>query len=118
VRQNPAFEKGLKLVSDKLRQARASHGLDLAEERLQMLSHQPMQECLLGPPPLVLDRVRRRGAQHGFAFQSHPDGNARTTIAGHRDLGSAEKSESTSTIGKARAVRKKCSVTQAQIREA
>ena len=37
VRQNPAFEKGLKLVSDKLRQARAGPGLDLGEERLQML---------------------------------------------------------------------------------
>jgi len=31
---------------------------------------------LLGPPPLVADRVRRRGPQQGFALQSHPGGNA------------------------------------------
>jgi hypothetical protein len=62
-----------------------------------------MQDRFLRPPPLVLDRVRRRGAQHGFAFQSHADENARTTIARHRDLGSAEKRESTSTTDRARA---------------
>jgi hypothetical protein len=28
-----------------------------------------MQERLLGPPQLVLDRVRRRGAQRWFALQ-------------------------------------------------
>ena len=68
VRQNPAFEKGLELVFDKLRQARAGPGLDLGEEGLEMFPHQAMQDRLLRPPPLVMDRVRRRGAQHGCAF--------------------------------------------------
>ncbi len=35
-----------------------------------MFPHQAMQDRLLRPPPLVMVRVRRRGAQHGFAFQS------------------------------------------------
>ena len=70
---------------------------DLREERLEMFPNQAMQDRLLRPPPLVVDRVRRRGAQHGFALQSHPDANARTTIARHRDLASAKKSEPKST---------------------
>ncbi|GAB4182385.1 MAG: hypothetical protein Fur0039_27010 [Rhodocyclaceae bacterium] len=78
-----------------------------------MFPHQPMQERLLRPPPLVLDRVRRRGAQHGFALESHPDANARTTIAGHRDLAGAEESERKSTTGAARALKKRRSVAQA-----
>jgi len=49
-----------------------------------------MQDRLLRPPPLVPERMRRRGAQHGFALQSHPQANARTTIARHRDLASFE----------------------------
>ena len=73
VRQNAASEKGLELVFDKLRQARAVLRLDLSEERLEVFAHQTMQDRLLRPPPLVKDRVSRRGAQHGFAFQSHPD---------------------------------------------
>jgi len=44
-----------------------------SEEGLQMLPQQPMQERVLGPPPLVADRVRRRDAQQGFALQSHPE---------------------------------------------
>ena len=102
VRQNPAFEKALELVPDKLQQARASPRFDLSEERLQMLPHQPMQERLLGPPPLVLDRVRRRGAQRWFALRFHPDANARTTTAGHRDLAGDAKGERKSTTGAAR----------------
>jgi len=43
-----------------------------SEEGLQMLPQQPMQERVLGPPPLVADRVGRRDAQQGFALQSHP----------------------------------------------
>ena len=75
----------------KLRQARSVLRLDLGEERLEMFPHQAMQDRFLRPPPLVMDRARRRGAQHGFAFPSYPDGNARTAIAGHRDLARAEK---------------------------
>jgi len=56
-----------------------------------MLPQQPMQERVLGPPPLVADRVRRRGVQQGFALQSHPEANARTTVARHRGLASAKK---------------------------
>ena len=46
-----------------------------------------------------MDRLRRPGAQHGFWLQSHPDTNARTTIAQHRDLASAGKSAPKSTTG-------------------
>ena len=106
VRQNAALEKGLELVPDERGQARAGPGLDLGEEGLQMLPHQPMQERLLGPPPLVADRVRRCGAQRWFALQSHPDANARTTTAGHRDLAGAEKSPLQSTSGTASALSK------------
>jgi len=62
VRQNPAFENGLELVFDKLRQARAGLGLDLSEERLEVFAHQTMQDRLLRPPPLVTGRVHRRGS--------------------------------------------------------
>jgi hypothetical protein len=64
-----------------------------------MFPHQAMQDRLLGPPPLATDRVRRRGAQHGFALQSHPDMNARTTIPRHRDLASAAVGGPKSTAG-------------------
>ena len=50
-----------------------------------MFAHQVMQDRLFRPPPLVMGRVRRRGAQHGFALQSHPQASARTTIARHVD---------------------------------
>ncbi len=86
MRQDAAFEKGLERLFDKLQQARVSPDFDRGEERLEMFPHQAMQDRLLRPPPLVMDRVRRRGAQHGFAFPSHPDGTARTAIAVHRDL--------------------------------
>ena len=76
IRQNAAFEKGLELVFDKRGQPRAGLGFDLSEERLEMFPHQAMQDRLLRPPPLVMDRVRRLGAQHGFALQSHPEANA------------------------------------------
>ncbi|MCC6608911.1 MAG: hypothetical protein IT515_04445 [Burkholderiales bacterium] len=76
MRQNATFEKGPELVFDKLRQARAGPNFDLSEERLEMFPHQAMQGRLLRPPPLVPDRVRRRGAQHGFALQSQPEENA------------------------------------------
>lgn len=69
-----------------------------------MFPHQAMQDRLLRPPPLVMDRARRRGAQHGVALQSHPRGNARTTIARHRDLASAAKGEPKSTTGTAASV--------------
>ncbi|MBL8383042.1 MAG: hypothetical protein JNM90_08220 [Burkholderiales bacterium] len=73
MRQDAAFEKGLELVSDKLGQARARPGFDLGEEPIEMSPHQAMQDRLFGSPPLVLDRVRPRGARHGFALQFHPD---------------------------------------------
>jgi hypothetical protein len=55
-----------------------------------------------------LDRVRRRGAQGWFALQFHPDANARTTAAGHRDLEGDAKGERKSTTGAARALMKRC----------
>ncbi|MCZ7563798.1 MAG: hypothetical protein M5U08_08290 [Burkholderiales bacterium] len=72
VRQNAAFEKGLELVLDEPGHARAGPGFDLREERLEVFAHQAVQDRLLRAPPLVVDRVRRRGAQQGLAFQSHP----------------------------------------------
>ena len=42
-----------------------------------MFPHQAMQDRLLRPPPLVPDRVRRRGAQNGFAFQSQKSATLR-----------------------------------------
>ena len=83
-------------------------GLGLGEECLQMLPHHPMQERLLGPPPLVLDRVRRRGAQRWFALQFHPDANARTAAAGHRDLVGDAQGKRKSTTDAARALLKSC----------
>ena len=68
MRQNAAFEKGLELVFDKLGQARGTPGtpgFDFGEERREMFPHQAMQDRLLQPPAFVMDRVRRRGAQHG-----------------------------------------------------
>ena len=82
---HPQVEKGLELAPDKHRQARDGPGFGLSEERLEMFPHQTMQDRLLRPPSLLPDHVRRRGARHGFALQSHPDANARTTIAGRRD---------------------------------
>ena len=90
MRQDAAFEKGVELVLDKPRQACAGLGLDLGEEGLKIFPHQAMQDRLFRPPPLVVDRVRRCGAQHGFALQSHTDANARTTFARYPDLASAE----------------------------
>jgi hypothetical protein len=103
VRQNAALEKVLELVPDERGQTRAVPRFDLSEERHEMLPHQPMQERLLGPPLFVLDRVRRSGAQRWFAFQFHPDANARTTAAGHCDLAGDAKGECKSTTGAARA---------------
>jgi len=108
VRQDAALEKGLELVPDERGQARAGPRFDLSEERLEMFPHQPMQERLLGPAPLVPGRVRRRGAQRRFALRFHPDANARTTIAGHRDLAGEAKGERKSTTGAARALMKRC----------
>jgi len=112
VRQNAAFEKGLELLFDEPGQAGAGPGLDLGEEPLEMFPHQAMPDRLLRAPPLVLDRVRGRGAQHGFALQSHSEANARTTFAGHRDLAGAEKSPPQSTTDAARALKKRCSGAQ------
>ena len=63
VRKNSAFEKRIKFVFDKLRQARRTPGLDLGEERFEMFLHHAIQRRLLRPPPLVVERIRRRGAQ-------------------------------------------------------
>ena len=65
-----------------------------------------------------MDRVRRRGAQRGFALQSHPYTNARTTIARHRDLQSAGKSAPNSTTGTARTLKKRGSVQSPSVRQA
>lgn len=76
MREDAAFEKGRELVFDEFRQVRAGPGLELGEERLEMIPHQAVQDRLLQPPPLIMDRVRRRGEQHGLALKSHPEANA------------------------------------------
>ena len=57
------FEKCLELVFDKLRQARRTPGFDFGEERFEILLHHAIQRRFLRPPPLVVDRACRRGAQ-------------------------------------------------------
>ncbi|MDP2242268.1 MAG: hypothetical protein Q8K18_19185 [Burkholderiales bacterium] len=63
VGKDPAFEKRVELVFDKLRQARRTPGFDFGEERFEMFLHHAIQRRFLRPPPLVADRVCRRGAQ-------------------------------------------------------
>ena len=63
VRKNCAFEKRVELVFDKLWQVRHAPGFDFGEERFEILLHQAIQGRFLRPPPLVMDRVCRRGAQ-------------------------------------------------------
>lgn len=105
-RQNAAFEKGLKRALDELRHAGAGPGLKLREERLEMFPHQAMQDRLLRPPPLAMDRVRWRGAQYGVALQFHPEARARTTIARHLDSAEDAGGEPRPTTGTARALKK------------
>ena len=108
MRKNPAFEKRIKFVFDKLRQARRTPGFDFGEERFEILLHHAIQGCFLRPPPPVADRVCRRGAQRSFALQSHPGGNARTTVPRHRDPAGEAKGESKSTAGTARTLKNRC----------
>ena len=55
MRQYPAFEKGLELVFDKLRQACAGLGFDLGEEGLQLFLHHLIERRFLRAPPLVVN---------------------------------------------------------------
>jgi hypothetical protein len=80
-----------------------------------MFPHQSMQGRFLRRPPLVVDRVRRRRAQHGFALESHPDANARTTIARHRGSAGAEQGKLRSTADLARALKKRFSVAKVAV---
>jgi hypothetical protein len=63
MRKNAAFEKRVELVSYKLRQARRTLGLDLGEERFEILLHHAIQRRFLRPPPLVVDWLCWRGTQ-------------------------------------------------------
>ena len=108
VRENAALEKGPEVVPYERGQAPAVPRFDLSEERLEMLPRQPMQERLLGPPPLVLDSVRRRGAHRWFALPFNPDANALTAPSGHHDLAGDAKGGRKSTTGAARALMKRC----------
>ena len=63
MRKNSAFEKRIELVFDKLGQARRTPGFHFGEERFEMFLHHEIQRRFLRPPPLVADRVCRRGAQ-------------------------------------------------------
>jgi len=56
-----------------------------SEEGLQMLPHQPMQERVLGPPPLVADRVRRRDARRLRLPGPRPVARARAAARRRRD---------------------------------
>jgi hypothetical protein len=56
VRQDAAFQEGVELVTDELRQPGTCGLFGLGEETLSMLLHQPVQRGLLGPVALVVDR--------------------------------------------------------------
>ena len=56
VRQDAAFQEGVELVTDELRQPGTCGHCGLGEETLSMLLHQPVQRALLGPVALVVDR--------------------------------------------------------------
>src|SRR5262249_19660784 len=58
VGRNAAFEKGLELVFDKLRQARTSPRFNLSEEALKLFLHHLMERRFLGAPPLVVKGSR------------------------------------------------------------
>ena len=53
VRQDAAFEIGLELVFDKLRQARAGLGFDLGEEGRDLFLHHLIERRLFRAPPFV-----------------------------------------------------------------
>jgi hypothetical protein len=106
--EHAAFQESIELVFDKLGQARCAPGFDFGEERFEMFPHQATQDRFLWPPPVVVGRVCRRGAQRWFALQSHPGGNARTTVARHRDRAGEAKGDSKSTTGTARMLKNRC----------
>ena len=54
--QDAAFEEGVELVFDELRQVGAGGLFGLDEETLGILVHQAVQRGLLGPVALVVDR--------------------------------------------------------------
>ena len=54
VGQDAAFEKGLELVYDKLRQARTGFCFDPGEEGLEMFLHDLIQGCFFRAPPFVV----------------------------------------------------------------
>jgi len=68
VGQDAAFEEGVELVLDELRQAGAGCGLSLLEEGRGVLLHQAVQRGLLGSVALVVDRgaVRRPDRRIGL----------------------------------------------------
>jgi len=53
VGQNAAFEKGLELVFDELRQARTGFRFDLGEEGLELFLHHLIESRFIRAPPLV-----------------------------------------------------------------
>jgi hypothetical protein len=53
MRQDAAFEKGLELVFDELRQARTGSRFDLGEEGLELFLHHLIERRFLRAPPLV-----------------------------------------------------------------
>jgi hypothetical protein len=56
VRQDAAFQEGVELVTDELRQPGTCGLFGLGEETLSMLLHQAVQRGLLGPVARVVDR--------------------------------------------------------------
>lgn len=53
MRENTAFEKGIELSFDKLRQGGAALGFDLRQETLDVFLDQPIQDGLFGTPLLI-----------------------------------------------------------------
>ena len=79
VRQDAAFQEGVELVTDELRQPGAGGLFGLGDETLGMLLHQAVQRGLLGPVALVVDRgaiaMRPPGLVSGVGLHALGMGN-------------------------------------------
>ena len=67
VREDAAFEKGIELGFDKLRQGGPALGFDLRQKAFDVFLYQLIQGGFFGTPPLVVDWVFRRRALERLA---------------------------------------------------
>lgn len=67
MRENTAFEKGIELSFDKLRQGGPTLGFDLRQETVDVFLDQPIPGGFFGTPPLLVDWGSRRRALERLA---------------------------------------------------